>query len=276
MRGFLNHGGGDDGLTQRRLGFVRSVSVALTVACVGLLGDVATLGVKAAQVPVEQFYRGKVVTILVGFGAGGGYDLYARILSRHIGRHIPGRPTVIVQNMPGAGGLVMANHLFNAAPRDGSVFAILNPGNLVAQVVGDPAVRFDGRRLNWIGNMSEDSLVIYVRSDSPVQRLQDALTRPIRLGAPGTGTLNYFPPRLLNEVLGARFELILGYSGTNDIELAIERGEIHGDSNFWGTSLKPRKGEWFSGERPFARILVQFGYRRRQDLRDVPLAAEMA
>lgn len=225
--------------------------------------------------PVENFYRNRTVTILVGFTAGGGYDLYARTLARHIGRHIPGNPTVIVQNMPGAGSLVATNYLYNVAPRDGSMFAIFPNTLLIQALIGAPEVRFDPTRFGWIGSMNADVYMCVARRDAPVKTFRDLLTTPLCIGGTGPGATTDTQPRLFNGLLGTKFELIVGYPGGNEVDLALERGEIQGRCGLsWSTAIA-RKPEWFDKNNPLVTILFQTGRRRHPQLAEVPLIREL-
>lgn len=224
---------------------------------------------------VASFYRGKTVTVAVGYSAGGGFDLYARLLARHLGKYIPGNPTVIVQNMPGAGSLVAANYLYNVAPRDGTVIGTFHPFNLLLQLTGQSGARFDATHFNWIGNMTEDGYVLYVRSDVPVRRFEDLLTVPVKIGVTGPGSPRHLLPNLMNGVLRTKFTIITGYPGSNEVDLALERGELEAATNIW-SSVKSGRSDWLVGNPPFIRLLVQVGRSRHPDLKDVPLITEFA
>lgn len=254
-----------------------------TRAALGLLVTGAVLaGEQACQAKagsaadsVARFYRGKTVTVLVGFGPGGGYDLYARTLARHIGRYIPGQPTVIVQNMPGAGGIVAANYLYNVAPKDGTVFGIFDPNSLFEQLVGYHPERFrsDPTRFHWLGSMSEEVHVCLARSDAGFRRFQDLRQRTLRVGSSGSGSVQLHP-LLLNGILGTRLGLVVGYQGTNEIALAVERGEIQGLCGFPWSSVKSTRPEWVEGGQ--MTVLVQMGLRKHPDLEAVPLVLDLA
>lgn len=249
----------------------RGLAVALAVGGWWLVASalVATAG---APDPVASFYQGKTVTVLVGYGPGGTFDLYARVLARHIGRHIPGKPTTIVQNMPGAGGLVLANHLYNVAPRDGTAFGIFTSNLVIEQLAGSQGIRFDAARFSWIGSITEETYVCLVRADVPVKRIEDARTVTVKMGAAGPGSDSHVFPILMNRLLGTRFQVVAGYPGGGDINLAVERGEVDGRCNNW-SGVKGGTPQWL--ERAFVNILVQVGSRRHPDLPHVPLLAEL-
>lgn len=250
---------------------IAGLSLVLTIG--GSVAGLPLVGIGlAAEDSIAEFYRGKTVTIIVGYGPGGGYDLYARSLARHIGRHIPGNPVVVVRNMPGAGSVVATNYLFNVAPRDGTVLATFGRGVLTEQLREAPGVHFDATRFNWIGSMTDEVIVCVARGDSGIQRFEDVFNRPLRIGGLGGGA--DLEVRVMNDFLGTKFELITGYAGGNEINLALERGEVQGRCALsWG-SLKATRPQWL--EQGFVRVLVQLGVRKHPDLPGVPLALEYA
>jgi tripartite-type tricarboxylate transporter receptor subunit TctC len=221
------------------------------------------------------FYQGKTVSIIVGSGAGGGFDTTARLVARHIGRHVPGAPTVIVVNMPGGGGLVAANHLFNAAPKDGTVIGLFPEAQVMNQLTGSEGVQFDLLKFNWLGSSYDDPNVCLVRADTPVTGFQGLIGRaePIAIGGTGPGADSHDAPRVLAKATGANLRAVAGYSTTNDVRLGIERGEVHGMCLGW-ESVRATAGPWL--EDKYARVLVQNGTARHRDLPDVPLAIEFA
>jgi tripartite-type tricarboxylate transporter receptor subunit TctC len=221
---------------------------------------------------VEGFYKGRSLTLLVGHSVGGGYDLYARLLSRFLGRHIPGHPTVVVQNMPGAGGLRAANYLYAAAPKDGSVIATFSRSIPTFPLLSPPAA-FDGTKFSWIGSMSSDTSLCLTGSKSPVKTWRDMLTKPSIMGGQSLGSDSDIYARLYKNVLGARIKLVSGYPGTNDIVLAIERGEVDGICGLsWGT-IKVAHPDWVSGRN--VNFLLQAGLKKGAELPDLPLASDL-
>lgn len=229
----------------------------------------------AARDPGEAFYRGKTVQIVVGFGAGGGYDLSARAVARYMGRYLPENPTVIVQNMPGAGSLVAANHLYKVAPKDGTVFGIFIASLVLEQLMGTAGLEFDAGSFNWIGSLMEDHYICVARKASPVKSLEDAMNIPIKLAASGSGTGAFIYPNLMNNLLGTKFNIILGYSGSSEMALAIERGEVDGVCESL-SGMRTRHPEWLEPDNPFVNRLVLIGLSKRSDMPDVPLVAEFA
>jgi tripartite-type tricarboxylate transporter receptor subunit TctC len=223
----------------------------------------------------EDFYSGKTLTIVVGSGAGGGFDTTARLVSRHIANHIPGTPTVIVQNMPGGGGLVAANYLFNAAPKDGTVIGLFHEAQVMSQLTGSEGVGFDLRQFNWLGSSYVDPNVCIVRSDAPVKTFKEMIAnaKPTAVGGTGPGSNTYDAPRVLAAATGANLKAVAGYPTTNDVRIGVERGELQGMCLGW-ESVRSASGEWLDNK--YAQIFVQNGTTRHKDLPDVPLAMEFA
>lgn len=178
--------------------------------------------------PGDNFYAGRQISLLIGFGPGGANDVWARMLSRHITKHIPGRPTVIPQNMPGAGGLKLAIHLNNAAPKDGSVFGLINRGIPLEPLFGNRAAQFDSMKMNWIGSPDKDITVCAARKDAQVQTMGDLFSKQLVVGATGSGADTAIYPEFLAEFLDMKFKTVKGYSGSNEVLLAMERNEVQG------------------------------------------------
>lgn len=223
----------------------------------------------------EKFYRRKTVSIIVGSGAGGGFDTTARLVSRHIGRHIPGAPVVIVQNMPGGGGLVAANHMFSAASKDGTVIGLFHEAQVMSQLTGVEGVQFDLREFNWLGSSYVDPNVCIVRTDAPATTFKDMIGRstPIAVGGTGPGSNTYDAPRVLAVATGANLKAVAGYPTTNDVRIGVERGEIQGMCLGW-ESVRSASIQWL--EDKYAIVFVQNGTTRHKDLPNVPLALEFA
>lgn len=181
----------------------------------------------AAQ-SVEQFYKGKQISLLIGFGPGGANDAWARILAQHMGKHIPGNPTLVPQNMAGAGSLKVANHLYNIAPKDGLTFGVVSRGVPLEPLLGGEAVQFDPTKLNWIGSPDKDITVCVARKDAEVKTMGDLFSKQLVVGATGSGADTAIYPEFLAEFLGMKFKTVKGYPGSNEIFLAMERNEVHG------------------------------------------------
>jgi tripartite-type tricarboxylate transporter receptor subunit TctC len=229
---------------------------------------------RSDQAGGADFYRGRTVSIVVGSGAGGGFDTTARLVSRHIARHIPGTPTVIVVNMPGGGGLVAANHVFSAAAKDGTVVGLFHEAQMMNQLTGGEGVNFDLREFNWLGSSYDDPNVCLVRADVHVT-FKDLIGRsmPIAVGGTGPGSNTYDAPRVLAAATGANIRAVAGYPTTNDVRVGVERGEIQGMCLGW-ESVQSASGEWLKNG--YAKVIVQNGVTRLPDLPNVPLALEFA
>ncbi len=220
---------------------------------------------------IADFYAGKTFTVTVGFSAGGIFDLYARILARHIGAHIPGKPNVIVQNMPGAGGRRLANTFQNIGPNDGTAIGITTPGIVTDQVMHAEGVQYDLRRFHWIGSPADEVNVLWVWHTTPAKTINDVRNVEVPLSSTGQGSPNYFVPRILNQLLGTKFKVVTGYPGANEADLAIERGEVAGRVSGW-TGLK-NTGDWVATGK--TNVLVQQGLRKAPELKDKPLLPEL-
>jgi tripartite-type tricarboxylate transporter receptor subunit TctC len=227
---------------------------------------------------VADFYRGKSIELLIGGAVGGGYDLAGRTVANHIGRHIPGNPGIIVRNMPGATSLIMTNHLYNAARRDGTAIGMPTSNIPLEQrlklISADGAnVRFEIERFNWIGTPVQEPQVTWVWHTAPARNVEDLRTNAIRMGATTSSADNYILPSLMNQVLGTRMQVATGYIGQNEINLAVERGEVQGN-NTGLSNITVNKADWFRDGK--VRILLQFGTERLPDLPNVPTAVELA
>ena len=226
----------------------------------------------AAQTPAE-FYKGKTVDLVIGYPPGGSNDTWGRLLGRHIGKHIPGNPLVVPRNQPGAGSFLAANTVFNVSPKDGTVIAIAAPTIPLDERLGTQGVRFKTAEFNWIGRV--DSLVnmVFMWKTSPVKTIADALKTPATLSATGVGSTVYVYPNVMNHVLGTKFKLVLGYKGSGEAMLAVERGEAEGHSTSW-VALKVAHPNWLHDKS--VSILVQFALKRHPEMADIPTAVELA
>jgi tripartite-type tricarboxylate transporter receptor subunit TctC len=226
-----------------------------------------------AQAP---FYQGKSIRIIEGGQAGGLYDLWARLFANHMGKHIPGTPSVNVQNMPGGGSLVAANYIYNVSKPDGLTLGALNPGIYTDQLIGRKEVQFDWARFNWIGTPEQTEWVFIARADSPYKSIEDirGATEPPKCGATGTGSFLYQVPKLLEETLGIKLNMVTGYTGGPDVDLAIERGEVYCRS-ISTTAFFGREPYIAWGKKGFVRPLAQTGKKRDPSLADVPTIYEL-
>ena len=220
----------------------------------------------------DGFYKGKTVTILVGFSAGGGFDVYARLLSRHIGQHLPGQPTVIVQNMPGAGSITAALYLLDVAPKDGTVIGIFGRTVPVAPLMTDRV--FDGRRFSWVGSVTDEVSVCISQATAAVRNWNDMLTKTFVVGGEGAESDLDINANLLKNLFGAKIKLITGYPGTNDIKPAMERGELDGVCGLSYSSLQARYASEIEHQQ--VNILVQVSLQRNPNMPDVPFVGDYA
>jgi tripartite-type tricarboxylate transporter receptor subunit TctC len=220
---------------------------------------------------VADFYRGRTVTLVIGFSVGGGYDLYARLLARHLGRHIPGEPNVVPQNREGAGSERATLYLYNAAPRDGSVIGTFSRSMAVSPLLsGAP---FDATRFSWLGSISSDVSVCMTWHTSPITTFDDMLTKPFTMGGLGGGADPDVFALVLRNVLGAKLKLVSGYPGTNDATLAMERGEVHGVCGISWSTAKSRHMDWLKAKD--VNLPVQFGLQKEADIPDVPAVTDL-
>src|SRR5687768_12204705 len=208
----------------------------------------AVAGAPAQAQSVADFYRGKTVNVLIGVGVGGEYDLQARLVARHIGKHIPGNPNVVPQNMTGAGGINMANHLYNTVARDGTFIGMMGNNFPATQAVGGKGVKFDAGKFQWLGTMAPVVETMAVWHTTGVKSIDDLRKRETVAGASGRGAITFFYPTMLNEFFGTKFKIVTGYPGGNQINLAMERGEVEARNNTW-SSWKATRPQWLKEKR---------------------------
>jgi tripartite-type tricarboxylate transporter receptor subunit TctC len=222
----------------------------------------------------DNFYKGKQIEIVVGSTPGDAYDFYARIVARYMGKYIPGNPTFVVKNMPGAGGLTVSNYMFNTAPRDGTVISAPTQSIPTAALLLPSGVRYDPTKFSWIGSISKDVFVAYVWNTSPVTDLEYLKTKEGTFGANGIGSAGIDFPLLVREILGLKLKLIPGYSGQPEVKVAMERGEIDGSfGNGWG-ALNATQPTWVPEGK--VRLLAQFGFERNPDIpANVPVILDL-
>jgi tripartite-type tricarboxylate transporter receptor subunit TctC len=237
----------------------------------------ASLAASAPAAPgqtPENFYRGKQISLIVGTDPGGGADLYGRFLARYIGEYIPGKPTVVVLNMVGAGGMRAANYLQNVGPQDGSELTIATTGLPLAQAFGDSSVKFDLSKFHWIGNMSQSPNVMITWSTTQVKTMNDARQKEIVVGSTSPLSTDSMASLVANSVLGTRFRVVNGYSSGGTINLAMEHGEIGGRAGITWAEVKSQKPYWIANHS--INILAQMGTTRNAELSDIPLLTEFA
>jgi tripartite-type tricarboxylate transporter receptor subunit TctC len=245
----------------------------LAKACTVIVACTLATSSAAWSQSVAAFYRGKTVNMIIGYPPAGANDVYARLLARHIGRHIPGNPTVVPRNMPGAGSMLAANHIYNVAPKDGTTLGLLVPTLPLEEKLGSKAVKYQASGFHWIGRMAPAPNITFIVSTSPVKTIQDAFDKVAVLGATGRSATNAVYPTVLNNVLGTKFRVVTGYKGSADTMLAMERGEVEGHSATYDT-LKAVHPDWIVQKK--VNIVVQYTLQRHPDLQDVPTSSELA
>ena len=228
----------------------------------------------AAQDAVADFYRGKQVSILVGFTPGGSSSLYAQALARHMGRYLPGSPSFIVQHVPGAGGLLLANNVANTVPRDGSAFAITGRTAAIEPLLGNKNAKFDGRQFNWIGTANVEYTTCSLWHTAKAKTLQDAMRIETVVGGSGADATEVIFPKAANKLTGTKFKVVLGYHGSTEILLAMERGEVEGFCGIGWTFLKLRKADWLKDKK--INILYQMSLEKHPELPHVPAIIDHA
>jgi tripartite-type tricarboxylate transporter receptor subunit TctC len=245
-------------------------SAAFAAACLIAAGS------GASAEDAGDFFKGKQVSITVGSSAGGGYDTYARLLARHFGNAIPGNPTVIVQNMSGAGSNRAAGYIYSVAPKDGTAIGAIFPGAVLQPLLSDAPVPHDPSKLVYLGSANSDVYVCYERTDAAVKTYKDLLDKELIVGASNPGATTYDLPLLLNNVVGTKFKIVTGYSGSREITIALERGEVQGACGLGWTGIETLHPDWFKDDK--VRVLVQLSTKGHPDLnaRGVPRAEELA
>jgi tripartite-type tricarboxylate transporter receptor subunit TctC len=223
--------------------------------------------------PVADFYRGKSISMVIATAPGGDYDLRARLVARHIGRHIPGNPAIVPRNMPGGVGIQAANYMATVAAQDGTSLHAIMQNMSTHQALGGAGVEYDTRKFSWIGNTTDTPNVINSWHTTGIHTIQDAMARELVIGAPGTATASVYYPKSLNELVGTKFKIVTGYPGGNPVNLAMERGEVGGRINSWA-SWKATKPDWLREKKIF--ILVQVALQRHPELAHVPTVIELA
>ena len=222
---------------------------------------------------VEQFYNGKTITLSIGFTPGGGYDLYGRLVARHLGKHIPGRPNIVAQNMPGAGSMLSAQHLFSIAPKDGTALATFGRQMGITPLL-NPAAKYDGTKFTWLGSVTNDVSTCVTWHTSPVKVFADLQKHAVTFAGDGPGADPDVFANLYNNVFGTKIKIVSGYRGTNPMILAMERGEMDGFCGLSWSTIKSRHMKWWKEKT--INILVQAAIQKEADIPDVPLALDIA
>ncbi len=246
----------------------------------GALGRVAAVTLVAlvpygaAADPVADFYKGRTIELHIGYSAGGGYDVYGRLVARHMGRHIPGNPQIVPKNTPGAGSLRAANWLYSAAPKDGTAMATVARGAAFDPILGVTAAQFDGNKFNWIGSANDEVSVCVSWKDSGVTSFEDLKQKELVIGGTGPSADTDQFPKVINAVLGTRMRVIPGYPGGNDVNIAMERGEVKGRCAWSWSSVVSTRQQWIKDKT--VNVLIQLALQKHPELPDVPLIMDLA
>jgi tripartite-type tricarboxylate transporter receptor subunit TctC len=244
------------------------------VGLLALTASAITIASASAQTSVADFYRNKSIDVYVGFSVGGVYDLNARLLSRFMGRHIPGNPTLVPRNMTGAAGVTLANWLYHVAPKDGTAFGTFARGIAFNPLLGQAGAAIEAAKFNWLGSTNDEVSVCVSRRESGITKFEQVFDKELVIGSTGSsGDDNQFP-KIINGVLGTKFRIVLGFPGGNEIKLAMERGEVSGRCGWSWSSVKATEAEWLKDKR--IAILAQLSLRKHPDLPDVPLIMDYA
>lgn len=241
-------------------------------AVAALLAVASTAAARADS--IEDFYRGKSMTMVISTGVGGGYDIGGRVVARHLPKHIPGGPTMVPRNMPGAGHVRATNFMAVQAPRDGTHVATVGNSIALHQILDGTGIHFDIAKLNWLGSSESSNGAVYVWANTGVKTIEDARQQEVLLGATGAGGGNLQYPALMNNMLGTKFRVIAGYSTGSDIPLAMERGEVHGRANHSFSSLMAQRADWVTGHK--INLLTQIGLKPESGFENVPLLLDLA
>lgn len=243
------------------------------------IGKYAAAGLAALSIAIavpaqENFYQGKTIQLIVGYSAGGGYDIFGRTVARHIGKHIPGNPNVIVRNVPGAGSMVAMNQIANTLPKDGTVIGTVSRGLPYEPLFGNEQVQFDPQEVNWLGSVASEVSLCVVSTNSNINTWEDLYDNSLLVGATGSGGDSNVFPRVLSDTLGFQMNVVAGYPGSSDIVLAFERGEVESICSWSYSSNKENRDALI--ENGQARIIFQMALQKHPELPDIPLIIDLA
>ncbi len=230
------------------------------------------LTLPAMAQPLEQAFAGKTINIYVGYTAGGSYDLYARMVAAHLGKHLSGGPTIVVQNMPGAGSMKAANYLYQVAPKDGTALGVIVDSAPLEQALANPAVQYDAAQFTYVGRVASSNNIFMMWHTAKVQSVEQAKQREAMLAGTGPGAIAETVPNLLNSLVGTKFKIVSGYPASNEAMLAMERGEVDGSASSW-TAVKVGKQDWLREHK--IKIILQTTPERVPELADVPCLGEI-
>jgi tripartite-type tricarboxylate transporter receptor subunit TctC len=252
--------------------FMRAIRSSFSAAACGVAAAVVAVSFSSPGRAAEDFYKGKTISLVIGYSVGGGYDAYARLLARHLGKHLPGNPGVVAQNMTGAGSLKAANYIYSVAPKDGTAIGTFSRSLGIAPLIGK--AEFDSTRFAWLGSVTDEVSLCVTRHDAAVKTWNDLLATEITLGGEGAGSDPNIFALLYRNVFGAKIKIVAGYPGTNEITLATERKEVDGLCGLSWSTLKSRYPHWLKERK--ANILIQAGIKSEPELPDVPSASQFA
>ena len=253
---------------------IDTLATRRSLTCLSLILLFAAIAVTGARADVADFYRGKLLRIFVGYGPGAGYDVYARLLGRHIARYLPGQPTVVIQNMPGAASLTMTNYMYNVAARDGTAIGLPARGLFIEPLFGNENAKFEARKFTWIGSMSRDVSTCFTWHTSGIATVEDAMKREVLVGSSGVNGSSHQFPMIVNALIGTKFKPLLGYVDSAGVGLAMERGELEGYCSFTWGSIKSARPKWI--EQKQINILLQLTLSKHPELPNVPLVMDYA
>lgn len=228
----------------------------------------------ATPARAETSFEGKTVTIYIGYGPGGGFDIYARFLARHFSKYLPGNPTVVPKNSPGAGSILLANQIATTLPRDGTAIAVLGNSLYLDQLLGSPNIKFDAAKFTWIGRMAGLPLLLVSWETSDVKTAQDMFKNELVVGVPGAGSYGYQLLNAVKDVMGAKIKLVSGYTSGQETRLAMERGEVEATASIQWTLMREQQKDWLETKK--VNLLTQLGLKSYPDLTQVPLIADLA
>ncbi len=242
--------------------------IAVTIVATALLSP------SAHAQSVAEFYKGKTVSMYIGFSAGGTYDLYGRVVARHMGKHIPGNPTVVPKNMEGAGSIRLTNYMYHQAPKDGTALATMGRGGAFGPLFGMKGAQFDAERFLWLGSANDEVSLCAAWHQSGITSFEEVRRKELIIAATGPGDESQTVPKIFNGVLGSKFKVIGGYPGSNEMTISIERNETQGRCAFSWASMKSVHRQWLDEKK--INILIQLSYQKHPELQHVPLAGDLA
>ena len=249
------------------------MTVRIAATSMSLILVATSSAVLAQTSPVADFYKGRTINLILSAGEGGGYSSYARAFASHFTQHIPGKPTIVVQNMPGGGGIRAMNYLFNQAPKDGTAIGFPHSSVPFAPLYGTKGAQFDPRQAHWLGSLNTSSGICVAWAGAGIKTWQDVLTKEYIVGGTGAGSQMETLPTMLNKLFGAKFRIISGYKGGNDVYLAMERGEVHGRCGGLVSSIQSTRPDWFP--KKMIEIPVQIAMKRSDMFPDIPAIGEL-